>query len=106
MADYEARSQTTLTTAWAEFEGARWNGVVGDYDEPRATYVDDDLIVAVTNLPRAVFVTCFHEHFDRPHGVEPGPGASIGQRRLRYRRSLDADERGGVIRHLRRLRGV
>ena len=30
----------------------------------RVSYVDDDLVVAVTDLPRARFVTGFHEHFD------------------------------------------
>ncbi len=70
---------------------------------PRAAYfVDDDLVVAITDLARGLFHTCFHEHFNRRHGPMP----SLGQRQLLYRQHLRWDELGKMILNVRRIRNV
>jgi hypothetical protein len=61
---------------------------------------DIDLLVAIVDVTRSLFVTCFHEHFDgrQPlHGKHPGRGVSVAQRRIRYREDLRHKEQGRVI---------
>jgi hypothetical protein len=40
------------------------------------------------------------------HGVDPKRGASVGQKRLRYKDQLKMDDEGKAILNLRRIRGV
>jgi hypothetical protein len=103
---YEQRADDAVNNAWGEYEGEGWNVQYREYTKPRAYYVDDDLVVAITDEFRNDFVTCFHEHFDRPHGVDPGTGATVGQKQLRYKERLKIDEQGKAIRNLKRIRGV
>lgn len=102
---YELRADDAVANAWGEYEGEGWDVQNREYNGLRAYYVDDDLVVAITDSGRSEFVTCFHEHFDRPHGVDPGPGATVGQKRLRYKERLRIDEQGKVIRNLKRIQG-
>ncbi len=103
---YEHRAEDAFLNAWAEFEGEGWNVAARQYYSPSAYFVDDDLVVAITDVPRHKFRTCFHEHFGRPHGADPGPGVSVGQRQLRYRQHLQHEEQGKLVRNLKRIRGV
>ena len=103
---YEQRTEDAFSNAWAEFEGEAWNVAARDYYSPSAYFVDDNLVVAITDMPRREYQTCYHEHFHRPHGVDPGPSVSVGQRRLRYRQHLQHEEQGKLIRNLKRIRGV
>lgn len=105
VAEYEQRSQAAVTNSWGEYEGEGRDVQAGRY-YPAAAYFVDDLVVAITDLERNEFLTCYHEHFSRPHGVVPGPNASVGQRRLRFLQQLNCDEQGKMIRNLRRLRNV
>jgi hypothetical protein len=102
---YEDRSLEAVEHAWAEYEGDHKDRATGEYCGMRAYFVDNDLVVAVTDTFRHDFITCFHEHFDYPHGVKPGPGVQPGDRQIAYRVMLQADERGQFIRKVRRLRG-
>jgi hypothetical protein len=106
-AQYELRSIEAVDTAWAEYEGESSDGQ-GSFLEARAFFVDDDLVVAITDGFRREFFTCFHEHFgrDKPHGVDPPPGTSLGQRRLRYIQHLESETVGGLIRNVRKIRGI
>jgi hypothetical protein len=64
-------------------------------------------VVAVIDVARSLFVTCFHEHFDsrRPlHGKNPGRGVSVAKRRLRYLDDLRIKEKGRLIINLRIIR--
>ena len=75
--------------------------------KPWAHDVDDDLVVAIVDVARSLFVTCFHEHFDsrRPlHGRHPGSRVSVAQRRLRYLDDLRLKEKGRLIINLRFIR--
>lgn len=103
---YRAISHQVVRQCWAEFEAQKRNGRIGGYHDPSAYFVDNDLLTAITDLRRARFITCFHEHFDRPHGVVPRPDASIGQRRLLYKQRLDQAESFRKYINVRRKRGV
>jgi hypothetical protein len=105
-AEYEQRSQEAVAKSWAEYEGEGRHVAASAYYPPAAYFVDDDLVVAISDTLRNTFQTCYHEHFSRPHGLVPGPSASLAQRQLRYRQKLQWDENGGLIRNLRRIRGV
>jgi hypothetical protein len=105
-AQYGERADDAIDNAWGEYEGEGWDVQCCEYAELRAYYVDAELVVAITDSFRHDFVTCFHEHFDRPHGVDPGAGATVGQKQLRYKERLKIDEQGKVIRNLKRIRGV
>ena len=103
---YELRADEAVANAWAEYEGESWDVKNEEYRESRAYFVDDDLIVAITDRDRNDFVTCFHKHFGCTHGMDPKRGASVGQKRLRYKDQLKMDDEGKAILNLRRIRGV
>src|SRR6516165_1705926 len=98
--EYRDRSARSVADAWCEYEAQGRDFDRGAYLQARASYVDDDLIVAVTDLARARFVTYFHEHFDGrqpPHGRHPGRGVSVARRRSRYREDLRRKAQGRLI---------
>jgi hypothetical protein len=101
---YETRSLDTVTSAWGEYEGEGWEVGKREYAEARSYFVDLDLVVAITDGFRREFVSCFHEHFGYPHGIDPG-AVSAGQRQLRYQQHLRQEEQGGLIRKVERVRG-
>jgi hypothetical protein len=104
---YEVRSLDAVTGAWGEYEGEGRDRRTGEWKEARAFFVDQDLVVAITDGFRRTFITCFHEHFDYPHGVVPGPGASLGDRQLAYIAMLKKDNvQLGFIRRLKPIRGL
>jgi len=105
--EFRDRSVQTVSDSWCEYEAQARDFALRAYVKPRAHYVDNDLIVAIVDLARSLFVTCFHEHFDsrRPlHGRNPGRGVSVAQRRLRYLDDLRLKEKGRVIINLRIIR--
>jgi hypothetical protein len=59
-----------VTDARCEYEAQGRDFERCTYLPARVSYVDDDLAVAVTDLARARFVACLHEHFD---GLGTGP---------------------------------
>ena len=105
--EYRDRSVRVVAAAWCEYEAQGRDFDRSTYLEPRVSYVDDDLVVAVTDRDRARFVTCFHEHFDgrQPlHGRNPGRGVSVAQRRIRYREDLRVKSQGRLIINLKVVR--
>jgi hypothetical protein len=104
--EYELRSEAAFTNSWAEYEGEGRDVQTGDYYDRAAYFVDDVLVVAITDTFRREFITCYHKHFRKPHGVDPRPGMTVGQLQLRYRDWLKDAEKGKLIRKLRRIRGV
>lgn len=104
--EYEHRSKQAVEKSWAEYEcQARWNGTL-DFHERSAYFVDCQLVVSITNLDRTVFSTCYHEHFNRKHDAAYSPSESEGEKRLRYKKMLENEERGKLICNLKRIRGV
>jgi len=104
-AEYEQRSRDAFANAWAEFEGEGGKASDHGYYEPAVYFVDDELVVVITDLARLRFTTCYHEHFDQSHSRSTSAGVSSGQRRLRFRDQLKNDERGKMIIKVRRIRG-
>lgn len=106
-AQYEALSHQVVRQAWAEYQAEMRNTHVDEVEYyPLSSYfVDDNLVLAIVRQDRDEFSTCYHEHFDRPHGVDPGPGATVGQKQLRYMDKVKMDEQGKAIRNLKRIRG-
>lgn len=105
--EYRDRSGRAVAGAWCEYEAQARDFDRGVYLQGRVSYVDDDLVVSVTDRDRARFVTCFHDHFDgrRPlHGRNPGRGVSVAQRRIRYREDLRLKEKGRLIINLKMVR--
>jgi hypothetical protein len=105
--EYLERSIQTVADSWCEYEVQARDFVRDSYLNPRAIYADDDLVVAIVDIGRTRFVTCFHEHFDnrrRLHGNHPGRGVSVAQRRLRYLDDLRLKEKGRLIINLRFIR--
>src|SRR5438270_11656459 len=88
--EYEQRSQDAFQNAWGEYEGEGRNVAGQCYYAPAAYFVDDDLVVAITDLARGSFHTCYHEHFNKRHGPMP----SLAQRKLLYVQHLRWEEQG------------
>jgi hypothetical protein len=103
---YAARAQVAITTSWLEYEAERMDFIIEAFTPLRTTYVDDDLIVAVTDLSRRNMITSYHEHFNKSYKKAHAPGAMAGDRRLMYREQLRQKEAGGLVRNLRRVRDV
>lgn len=104
--EYADRAQRAIDKSWMEYQAEKAHTYDDEFDPPRLTHVDDELVIAITDLPRAQMITSFHEHFDRPHGVEPGPRATVGDRKLRYRQQVLWDDQGRMIRNLRVAKDV
>jgi hypothetical protein len=104
--EYEKRTNRAYRSAWAEFECEYWDPGARVHRELAAYYVDDELVLAITDVNRQEYKTCYHEHFDRAHGHDPGPTASVGQRRLRYTKHLEQDVQGRKILKLKWIRRV
>ena len=84
-----------------------WDRILDAHCKLGVHYVDNDLVVAIIDIARASFVTCFHEHFDRRRplrGNNPGRSVSVAQSRLRYLDDLRIKEKGRLIINLRILR--
>lgn len=102
---YETRSWDAFTNSWGEYEGEARNIEAREYYPASVYFVDDELVVAITDIPRSTFLTCYHEHFGRRHVSSPAASMSQGQRRLRYKENLQLEEKGRLIQKVRRIRG-
>ncbi len=104
--EYELRADDTVNKAWAEYECESLDSNFYEFRNSRCYFVDDDLVVVITDTFKKDLITCFHKHFKSPHGLDPRPDATIGQKRLRYKQILNEKEQGRKIRNLRRIKGV
>jgi hypothetical protein len=103
---YEIRSHDAVDNAWALYEGRSWEANLREHSpDVRTFFVDDELVVAITESFQREFITCFHEHPGGRH-VARAAMPSVGQRRLEFKARLDAKEKGKMIIGLRRIRGV
>jgi hypothetical protein len=105
--EYRERSFLAITGSWCEYEAEGRDYALSAYLKARVYYVDDELIVAITDLARSLFVACFHEHFDDRrglHGRYPGNTVSVAQRRIRYREDRRLKEKGRLIINLKVIR--
>lgn len=102
--EYEHRSLAAYNNAWGEFEAEGRDIRQQRWYRMSAYYVDGDLVVAILDLPRIKFLTCFHAHFDLPHRVVAG--LSIGRRMIVYQKQIRQYIRSGKLRNFKRIRGV
>jgi hypothetical protein len=103
-AEYEQRSQDAVANSWAEYEGEGRDVARMNYYPRAAYFVDDDLVIAISDLPRIEFRTCFHQHFGNGrHGSGPNLATSA-QRRLHYNQHLTNAIRGRMLINVRRIR--
>lgn len=98
---YEAASQATVASAWGELLVTH-----ADHRGERRYYVDDRLILAITDHNGDKFTTCYHEHL---WGIPEFRGGhrhvlsmSVGQRRGRYQQKTRVDRGFQQVRWLRR----
>jgi hypothetical protein len=104
--EYERRSHDAVENAWAEYEDESPNPDAGRLYGPAKYFVDQELVVAITDLFVRDFITCFHEHFNVRRHAHPATLGSIGQRQLRYKQFLQFEEQGRLIINVKRIRGV
>lgn len=104
--EYAGRVQLAIEQAWLEYEAESHDSRWGGYREAAATYVDDDLVLAVTDLSRSSLITSFHEHFDRPNRCKTIQAMTSGDRRLKYKQYFRWDEQGGKIRNVKVIHGI
>ncbi len=97
--DYERESIKVLSTAWicysAESQDKQRSGRhVIAYHQPADHFVDDRLLITIVSCKTDTILTCYHEHFDRPH--KPSPSKS--EQMVRYVQRLGYQRRGDILR--------
>lgn len=100
--EYQQRSEQAVMNAWAKYQCETWDQQLRRYQDRRTYFVDDQLVVAITDIEEQWFITCFHKHFNSGH---TSPGSTVGQCRLRYKEHLSIDERVKLVRNVKRIRG-
>lgn len=102
--DYEEASQEVFEEHWYAYEaefleanqdyvtlegGARVMRSRLEYQSARTTFVDDRMVLAVTDLSQTYFVTCYHEHYGKGHVEgQHRDRRTLGERRDEYKRSV------------------
>jgi hypothetical protein len=105
--EYDLRSDKAVAKAWAKFEAQMRNVQHGEYYDRAMYFVDDELVVAVTDTFEREFVTCYHQHFGRKMaGHARVMSANAGDRKLSYLDLLNERLQGGLIVRLRWIRRV
>jgi hypothetical protein len=95
--DYKDESMKVLSTAWICYSGeksdkqhsSRAAGIV--YFDPANHFVDDRLLTTIVSRNTDTILTCYHEHFDRPHKPSMHKCEEMVKylERLRYQRQGD-----------------
>jgi hypothetical protein len=100
---YRSRSCYAVEHAWAVYEGEGRDVEGRVYYHRAAYFIDDDLMVAITDTYRETFITCYHEHLNYSH--EHSLGWTAGRRQIEFRKHLLKQEQFRMIRKVRRIRG-
>jgi hypothetical protein len=108
-AEYEAKSVEICAICWLEYcaEAVDQDGVFYavknnleiPYRDRRRYYVDQALLTTITSLDAKSVVTCFHEHFGRPH-VQGGHKQPQGELKDKYMRKIRLEESAKMIRKI------
>jgi hypothetical protein len=104
--EYKERSQAAVVNAWAEYEGIVWSPSKQAYEDKAAYFVDEEMVLAITDLDRSFFTTCYHEHYDVKHNFNQENTAPYGNQRLRYREWIQNNERGKRIKITKKVKGL
>jgi hypothetical protein len=109
-AEYEAESKLVCSSSWIEYVAEEVDKQNVGYSvrqdlgvpfhEKRRYFVDDRLVKTTTSLSGEDIVTCYHEHFDRPH-VLGGHKAPTGELRNKFRKRIELmSEKSKMLRDL------
>lgn len=104
LGDYEQASQTVYHQSWLVYS-AQWRES-GGYTAPRRYFVDDRLILAITDDQENWFITCYHDHYhlwNNSSGT-PRPGKHLLSENRTKPISQRKDEYLRVMRKLEQLR--
>ena len=81
---YELIAQDAIANAWGEFD-AEWRSSEDEYSAA-GYYVDDRLVVSITDPFRREYITCYHKHSLNPHPIDKNPSPEArGNLRLKFR---------------------
>jgi hypothetical protein len=99
-ADYERESMKVLSAAWICYSGeatdqrrSRRDEIV--YFAPAKHFVDERLLTTIVSLSTDTVLTCYHEHFDRPHRVSQWKFEQL----VKYVEHLGNQRRGNMLRN-------
>ena len=111
-AEYEHESLSVCSNRWLEYEAekieiewlahTRRRGEPDPYHSRRRYNVDDRLLTTIVEPADDAVVTCFHEHFDRPHDTG-GHMRPVGELRARYNKHLENLELSKMMRRIERI---
>lgn len=100
---FEIYSDECCENSWLRYEADCRHDTTREYVGLRHYFVNDDLAVAITTRDEGYYISFFHEHFDRDHGVRPARKASVGQRQLEYQKQMAIDVETTKTRSLKLL---
>jgi hypothetical protein len=60
---YELRSDDAVANAWAKYEGEDYDEILKDFRDAAMYFVDEELVMAITDGWEREFITCFHKHY-------------------------------------------
>jgi hypothetical protein len=104
---YELRSDEAVTNAWGKYEGEDHDDVLKCFRDTAMYFVDEELVVAITDAWEREFVTCFHKHYSRI-GLDHTEvmAMSVGRRIILYQERLKLEVLGKYFRGLKWHRNV
>jgi hypothetical protein len=99
-ADYERESMTVLSTAWICYSGEATDQRYSRRDEivyfaPAKHFVDERLLTTIVSHRTDTVLTCYHEHFDRPHRTSQKKLEQM----VKYVERLGDQRRGNMLRN-------
>ena len=81
--EYLGKSQAVVNNPLFAWETDECNEKTSPHYTRKTYLVDQDLVLVSLNEQRTKYITCFHLHFEEPHGVDPSTCDSPGERRLK-----------------------
>ena len=107
--EYEAESIHVCDRCWLKYEAehakldcigtARRQGLDIPYNEKRKYFVDDKLLTTITSKDGESIITCFHEHFGRPH-EQHDHKSPVAELRDKLRKKLEYNEKSKMMRNV------
>jgi hypothetical protein len=84
-----AKSESVFAQPILIYEGQHYDTARGCFGDTRACYVDNDMVLAVTDMKRERFITCYHKHPpDRSCPGKPKDHVESASQILKLRTSL------------------
>lgn len=98
---YAMLADDAVTNSWGVF-AADWRRSSDSEYEPAVYFIDEQLLVAVTNAHCTRYITCYHKHSLNPHPVrKPLSEVDRGNMRLAFKNWLKVATGRGKYRKVR-----